>query len=111
MGLGEESRGCSVGVEWETEGFACSGGAMSLCAKRGPGGAGRMDTSFLLVAGEHRWHGGGERAEEEGKIPISVQRERLDNKGRCRAGKIGLGIKRGLQTEKTAWEHGHPHAC
>lgn len=51
-----------------------------------------------------------------GKIPISIRRERLDNKERCRAEKIGVGIKGGVQREKTTWEHthplhGHPHAC
>lgn len=34
---------------------------MSLCAKEGPGGSGRTDISFLLVAGKYRWHGGDER--------------------------------------------------
>lgn len=81
---------------------------ISLCAKRGPGGSGRMDTSFLLVAGEYRWHGGDERVEREWKIPISVQRERLDNKKRCRTGKIRVSIKGGVQREKTAWDHTHP---
>lgn len=40
---------------------------MSLYAKRGPGGSGRIDISFLLVAGEYRWHGGDERVEGEWK--------------------------------------------
>lgn len=55
-------------------------GTMILCAKRGPRGSGRIDTSFLLVAREHRWHSGDERVEGEGKIPIGIQRERLDYK-------------------------------
>lgn len=55
-------------------------GVMSLCAKRGPTESGRMDTRFLLVAREHRWHGGDERVEGEGKIPIGIQREILDYK-------------------------------
>lgn len=80
---------------------------MNLCANRGPGGSGRTDTSFLLVAGEYLWHGGDQRVKGEGKISISVQRERLDNKERCRAGNTGLGIEGGVQTEKTAWEHTH----
>lgn len=88
---------------------------MNLCAKRGPGGSGRTDTSFLLVAGEYLWHGGDEREKGKGKYPLVSKGKDLTTKRGAELGTQDWVLKEVYRQKRQPGSthiilHGCPHA-